>query len=303
MSKLSQQSSLKILIHGRHFPVAMFRFFHWAFEDLGHEVFTVGPYSGGTIPWGNFFYPNHTFPPDYILPDTTISLHQVLSKIDFKPDMILQAGDTSYLDGLASVPNCILMTDPHVVNYLPRFMSATHVFNMQNFYMTRNQHWIPYAYYPGIHKRIESKKSIEFDVVFSGLQYEHRVKALEKMRENGLRVFSSLGLIYENYVDAYNQGLIAFNWSSKEDLPARFWEGLAMGRMVLTNRVPDLTELEFKEGVDYVGFSTLEEAVDKAKYYAKHTKEALEIAANGFKKVQPHTYQKRCEKILEVVNG
>ncbi len=292
---------MKILMHFRHFPVAMGRFIHWGLQDLGHEVFTVGPYSDGKIPWGpQFYYPQHKFPPNYVLPDANLQVENVLRVIPFKPDVILQAADTIFLEGMARVPNFILGTDPHVIDYTPRFAFADGYFSMQKHYATPDAIWVPYAYDKNIHKYLPKEK-IEYDVVFSGLQYEHRMAALNAMEAQGIKVLNTLGLIYEDYVKAYNKGKIAFVYSSKEDLPARFWEGLAMRRLVLANRVPDLQELEFKEGEDYVGFSTIEEAVEKAKYYSVNDSERERIALNGWKKVQPHTYQERCKTIIKAM--
>lgn len=287
---------MKVLMHFRHFPVAMGRFFHWALQDLGHEVYTVGPYSAGRIPWGDFYYPDYKFPPNYSLPESNVSVNEVLKKIDFKPDVILQAGDSIWMEGKAPIPNFILATDPHVVDYEKRREFSDRVFSMQKHYSQPNDIFVPYAYSPYIHMPLNIKP--KYDVVLCGLQYEHRVKAVEAMRAKGLSVFNSLGLIYEEYVEAYNRGKIAFVYSSKQDLPARFWEGLAMRRMVLVNRVPDLKEFDFKDGEDYVGFDTIEEAVEKAFYYAKHDRLREQIANSGFLKVKRHTYAERARRIL-----
>lgn len=288
---------MRILMHFRHFPVAMGRFFHWAFEELGHEVFTVGPYSNGTIPWGDFYYPDYKFPPNYQLPEAVVSVNEVLGKIPFKPDLILQAGDTIWMDGKAPVPNFILATDPHALDYTPRLKNADEFITMQKHYFP-DKAWVPYAYDANIHKNLDLEA--EHDVVFCGLQYTHRMEVLSAMQSAGLKVFNALGLIYEDFVKTYNQGLIAFNFSSKEDLPARFWEGLAMGRLVLTSRVPDLAELEFVEDKDYIAFSSLEEAVEKAKFYVKNPNLGKKIATGGFKKVKKHKYTERALKIIEL---
>jgi hypothetical protein len=287
---------MKILMHFRHFPVAMGRFIHWGLQDLGHEVYTVGPYSAGRIPWGDFYYPDYKFPPNFSLQESNVSVTEVLKKIDFKPDAILQAGDSIWMEGKAPIPNFVLATDPHVVDYEPRREFADRVFSMQKHYAQPNDIYIPYAYAPYIHKVTGDKE--KYDVVLCGLQYEHRLQAIEAMRAKNLSVFNSLGLVYEDYTKAYNKGKIAFVYSSKEDLPARFWEGLAMRRMVLVNRVPDLNEFNFKEDEDYVGFSSIEEAVEKAVYYAKHDRLRIKIAESGYKKVKPHTYAERARRII-----
>lgn len=293
---------MKILIHGRHFPVAMFRFFDWAFRDLGHEVFSIGPYSAGRIPWGDFYFPEHTFPPNLTTIEASLPIDEVLKHIPFKPDMIFQAADTIYLTGKSPVLNVILATDPHAIDYTDRLKYADLALFMQKCYMPDGAYHIPYAYDDNIHHFLPGTKEV-YDVVLSGLQYAHRVEAVNKMREKGLNVLNTLGLIYEDYVHAYNQGKIAFSYSSKNDLPARFWEGLAMKRMVLQSRVPDLEEIDFKDGVDYVGFSSIEEAVEKAVYYSKHDSERIKIAENGYLKVKPHTYKQRCKTILKLVKN
>lgn len=289
---------MKILIHFRHYPVAMGRFFDWAFRDLGHEVFSVGNYSEGKIPWGDQFdFPQYAFPPDYELPEMNYPIEKLLRQIPFKPDMIFQAADTLFLTGKAPVPNFILMTDPHAVDYTPRFEFADKVFNMQFTYMKDGQIWVPYAYYPPIHKVLPNVEK-QYDVVLSGLQYPHRIETMEKMKNAGLNVVNGLGIIYDEYVQLYNQARMSLCYPSKEDLPARFWEGLAMKTLVLCKRIPELHQLEFVDGLDYVGFDTPEEAVEKALYYKAHPEEAENIAQLGYEKVKWHTYHERANRIL-----
>lgn len=291
----------KVLLHGRHFPVAMFLFFKWALESLGHEVYSVGPYSYGRIPWGDFYFPKHKFPPNKVTVDGNVHLETLLSSIPFKPDFILQAADTIWLEGPTKIPNFVLATDPHVIDYTPRLLNATHYFYMQNYCKPEKATWIPYAYDKYIHKHIPDQFQ-EYDVVMCGLQYEHRVRAINALKSKRVRVFNALGHIYEDYVNIYNKGKIALVYSSKEDLPARFWEGLAMRRMVLVNRVPDLKMLDAVDGVDYVSYESEEELVEKVQYYLKHDREREQIAYSGWKWVQPRTYEKRVNQMLDVIN-
>lgn len=294
---------MKILIHGRAFPVAMWRWFDWSLRDMGHEVFSVGNYNGGKIPWGDQFdYPQYAFPPDHQIPEGDYPIEALLKEIDFKPDVIIQAADTIYLTGKAPCKNVILETDPHAVDYTPRLQYADHVFCMQDCYKLPGQTWIPYGWYPPIHKYI-SNTHMAYDVVFSGLQYDHRKTALEAMQAAGLNVLTTLGLVYDEYVQVYNSGLIAFNWSSKNDLPARFWEGMAMGRLVLTNKVPDMALLpHLKDGVHYVTFDSVENAVEKAKYYVENPLLARKIGLAAMEAIQYDTYYERCATMIKVIN-
>lgn len=292
----------KALINYRHFPVAMGRYIHWALENLGHTVFSVGEYSGGYIPWGKqYYYPEYKMPPNLAIPATErYPLSSVLSAIEFKPDLIIQAGDVSFLEGKSPVPNIIIATDPHAVDYTPRLVHADRFVLMQETYRSKypKADWMPYGYDADIHRWL--RKYPVYDVVFCGLQYQHRIETLDRLKSLGYSVSYGLGLIYDDYVNKYNDGKIAFNWSSKDDLPARFWEGLAMHNLVVTNRVPDLKLFpDLKEDRDYVAFSTQDEAVSKIEYYLKNEDKAAKIAASGYKKVQPHTYTNRVKKLLK----
>ena len=303
------KKKLKIVLHFRHFPVAMGRFFHWALKDLGHQIFTVGSYlPGGKIPWGEqFAFPKYDWPPNLELPaQERYPISEVLKKVPFKPDLIIQAADVEWLEGKAPCPNVIIATDPHCIDYHPRLENADYFFCMQKCYMAGydfpKSFWLPYAYLPTIHKFMDLGPPL-WDVVFIGLQYPQRVETLQRITDKGWLVFNSLGYIYKDYVDTYSRGQIAFNWSSQNDLPARFWEGLAMKRVVLTNRVPDLAEFDFEEGVDYLAFSDQDEAVAKADYYLRQPELLLKIAENGYKKVKKHTYQARCKEMLKKIYG
>jgi len=297
---------MRILIFYRHFPVAMGRYIHWGLEQAGHKVVSVGPYSWGKIPWGEFSYPKKYWYPPYLemfdLPEQPITNlfdlveHNKLGKFD----LLIQAADNIFLTGQAPIPQILIGTDPHVIDYRPHLGNVDYYVSMQKYYSEPGDVWMPYGYDPKIHL-YHPDTPVEYDVVFCGLQYEHRLNFLRSVADAGYRVYSGLGDIYEDYVNLYNQGIIAFNWSSKEDLPARFWEGLAMRRLVLTNRVPDLNELEFKEDEDYLAFSTIEEAVDKVKIIMNKPHLLDKIAQNGYLKVRPHTYANHLKKMLKEV--
>lgn len=290
---------MRLLINYRHFPIAIGKYFHRALIRLGHEVYSVGPFSGDSIPWGDYHFPKYVTPPHIQTEDKNMDINEVLlvfgRHFGKLPDAIIQAGDTIFLRGKTNIPNYVIATDPHAVDYTERFFNATKFFCMQKHYMSKGE-WLPYAYDPEVH--FPQKEENKYDVVLCGLQYEHRIQAVKLMESKGLKVFNALGYIFDEYREKYCQGKIAFNYSSKEDLPARFYEGMAMGRLMLTNRVPDLKYMDFKEDEDYVAYSTPEEMVEKAVFYATHDKEREKIAKNGLLKVKPHTYDERCKQIL-----
>lgn len=302
---------MKILMNFRAFPIAMGRWFEFAFKDLGHKVIVAGPSMGDQVPWpGEHHYPQYNFQPDILLPDwEKYPLQAVLDKLTVQPDLVIQAGDTCWLEGKApdGIKNVILATDPHCIDYHPRLKDADHFFCMQRHYMMenyqdfKNKTWIPYAYYPPVHKELKGTL-VTNDIVFCGLPYEKRTQYLTAAAEKGWKVFNKLGPLYKEYAEAYNSGIIAFNCSSLLDVPARFWEGLAMGNLVLTNIVPELQIIGEKFGIKpfehYVPYSSIEDALEKTEHYLKHPEEASKIARAGRKKVQGQTYYQRAEEIL-----
>lgn len=299
---------MTVLMHFRQFPVAMGRWFQWGFEQLGHKVITAGPYSN-TIPWpGNPSYPQYDWKPDIELEDRPYTVREVLEMANEPVDFVFQASDTHWLTGSSPIPNYILGTDPHVLDYRPRLDFADHFFCMQNCYMKEydfpRKTWVPYAIEPKWHYPKDNLWGKDYDVVCIGQQYEERHKALEAMRQAGLRVYENIGDIYHEGTDRYARGIVAFNLSSKEDLTARFWEGMAYGRVVVTNVLPDLRDVAERfgilEGTHYLAYNTIPEAVEQVKWVLNNFSEARKIAYQGMKAVEGNTYAARCKQILEV---
>lgn len=303
---------MKFLMNYRCFPVAMGRYIHWALERLGHTVILAGendPRGPEWVPWGSgFFYPDYACKPDIKLVNSNLtSLPEVLAQSG-PVDAIIQMGDICWLRGDApeGVPNIMVATDPHAVEYSERLIYADKFFNMQNVYMAKyqffeEQEWMPYGFDPTIHKPIEQPNN--YDIVFIGLQYDHRMKVLQKAVEKGWRVFNQLGVIYDESNKIYNQGHIAYNWSSQLDVPARVFEGLASKRLLVTNRLPDLSLLGFVEGVHYVGYDDEYEAINMMEYYLNNPDKAREIAEKGYEEVQKHSWDIRAQQIVSYVEN
>lgn len=300
---------MKIVIYYKHYPVAMGRYIHWGLEKAGHKVISVGPWSKGTIPWNDIQYPKrYHFPPTIELPDMNeLAVEDVfilLNKNGFQNfDLLIQAADNYWLKGKAPIKNVLIGTDPHAVDYEAAKEHVDEYVSMQHFYKKDNEHWMPYGYDQDLHFYLPDTP-IDWDVVFCGLQYDHRKECLKAISDAGYKVFCGLGYVYDEFVMLYNTGLIAFNWSSKNDLPARFWEGLAMRRLVLTNRVPDLQLFkDLKEDRDYLAFSSTDEAVAAVKMVMKKPDLIEKIAASGYKHVKPHTYKNRVKDMLKDVGA
>ena len=81
----------------------------------------------------------------------------------------------------------------------------------------------------------------------------------------------------------------------------RIFEALSTGSFLLTNWIPTLGDL-FEDGKHLVTYKTLDEMVEKAKYYLEHEEEREKIAKAGYEEfIAKHTYRHRIEKILDII--
>lgn len=294
----------------KHYPMCGANFFRWGMEELGHEVFSVGYFSGDVVPWaGNPRYPDYVFPPDLALPRdvTSYPLDLIKDKVPWKPDLILEIDAGFYMDvkpkEWKDVPIAMFATDPHFLDYTIQYGFVDYFFNPQPMAFDKYPQgiFLPWAHDPSVHKTLPATDK-DYDIVFVGAMYEQRKHALDRLAEK-YKVYASSFIIYDECTEIYNKGKISFNWSSKDDIPMRIFEGMAYGNAVVTNRLTGL-DLLFKEGKHYIGFSDEDELMEKMDYYLTHEKELTDIAFKGYLAIEEHTYKNRCAKILkEVFHG
>ncbi len=100
------------------------------------------------------------------------------------------------------------------------------------------------------------------------------------------------------------KGKMVFQCSQFSEITRRVFEGMACGKMVITDRLPAVTQIEdlFVDGIDIVYYDNAQDAIDKIKYYAEHDVEREAIARSGFRKVSTeHTVAKRVELFEDCV--
>ncbi len=177
--------------------------------------------------------------------------------------------------------------------------------------------WLPHAAEPKAYPKFEILK--KWDICFIGHVQETpneffhnltRVDVLDRAFKEfpnfyyGSRDGGHLGInMFEDASKKFSQSKIVLNYSIKDDVNMRVFEAMSSGSMLLTNWLPTLEDL-FEDGKHLVTYKTLDEMVEKAKYYIEHDKEREKIAAAGHREfMAKHTYRKRIEKILEVIKG
>tara|TARA_R110000787_G_scaffold66660_3_gene149555 strand:+ start:259 stop:1077 length:819 start_codon:yes stop_codon:yes gene_type:complete len=106
---------------------------------------------------------------------------------------------------------------------------------------------------------------------------------------------------FENMAVRYIRSRVGYNISIKNDLNMRFFEVMSSGTCLLTNTTVDgIEDLGFEEGVDFLGYATKDEMIDKAQWALDNPMEREAIAKSGHEKCRKfHTYELRMKKIIE----
>lgn len=298
---------IKVLCLSLWYPLTMSRYFEKALRNNPNvELVTTGIYTGSWIPWlGGMNLPEkYAKPPDIPLPFQPnvqrVNYEFVEVQLQgWKPDLVISidAGLT-WADKPQGVMSATVATDPHVLDYTHQRRISDKFFNMQKCYSEEKDIYLPYAYSVYDHFPVETEKDL--DAMLIGLQYTHvpRVQWIEELRKHGVSVYTENGAVFDEYRAIANRARIGLNWSTMNDLNARFFETPAFGLPMVANRVPD-AHLFLNEDEDYLAFTTLPEAIDKVLYLKNNPEKAEQIAQNGHKKIQPHTYDARVDQILK----
>lgn len=306
---------MRVVLSYIFFPMALAKYIEFALrrrDDV--ELFTVGPYTGTWIPWsGGINLPmKYAKPPDLPLSFNghlpVVPASWVEQQLPWKPDLWLNVDAGWHLFGRPNHGlNVYVGTDPHALDYSQQRTLADMFFCMQTPYMKEGDKYLAYAYDPAIHYPEEQPRN--YDACLIGLAYNERMLLVGELIKRGLKVYCGLGLVFDEYREMYNQAPFALAWSSQQDLCARVFEGAAMGRVVVTNRVPDLGKF-FRvsdpsslrnEDTDLIAFSSVGEAVEKVMYCHERPDELQEMAARGRAAVEPHTWDARLDEVLNVL--
>ena len=106
------------------------------------------------------------------------------------------------------------------------------------------------------------------------------------------------GLRAREHTEFLNTGLMVIQNSRWKEITRRIFEGMACGKMVLTDRLYESTGLSemFIDGEDIVYYDEMFDCIEKMNYYNENEEERERIAHNGMMKVL-HNYTQ-----VQVVN-
>ena len=165
--------------------------------------------------------------------------------------------------------------------------------------------WLPFGCDPGIHTVPSRQRDI--DVAFVGKPGK-RGTLRHAVLEAVVSEFHTNG--HERFYDPpemgalYGRSKIVLNVGINGDLNMRFFEALASGALLVTNRIGNGVDELFEEDRHYVGYSTVAEALAKIRYYLSAHVPRGRIARAGQRKVlAEHTYQLRWREVLHRLDG
>lgn len=302
---------MKVAISGLMYPVTMLRYFWDALDrnkDL--EVFSIGPFFGGWIPWGGGMQVplNNVKTPSVPLPQA-MSQHHVHpgmlgSLIPDDIDLWLQVDAGWHFSKRPPAKVVALIeTDPHVLKatYAEPKAYSDLTFCMQTPYIEWDEIYLPYAndqtkFYPDPQK-------IDYDACLIGLHYPQRDQLVKRLVMEGKKVYYGLGDVYDAYRMMYNSSRVALSWSSLQDTPVRVFEAMGMGIPLVANRTPDLVRL-FEEGKHFLGFDTTEEAVYQVNQLLSDPILRADLSRESQIAISAeHTWDHRIDLILEEVSS
>ena len=301
---------MKIVLAYKAYPMTIANYYRRALErrtDI--ELYTLGEFFGQWIPWAGGMtipmkYQNSVdmpLPPGMVSPSWT----QIKNLLPWKPDLVLNVDAGFHFATKPDVPYAVVATDPHCLGdwYKSVRPLADKFFSMQTSYMEDGDEFLPYAFDPFCHYPVDAV-SKEYDCSIIGLHYPQRNEWVHKLKSLGVKVNYRIGDIYDEYREENNKAWIGLNWSSLEDVTARVFEICAMRLVPVLNRLPGLGALGFEDGRHYLGFSSMDEAIEKVMWAKTHPDQAKQIALEAYQYVhnKGFTYDSNCQTILHKMN-
>src|SRR5262245_30223304 len=185
-----------------------------------------------------------------------------------------------------------------------------HVFIAQPDYLSQfralphsSAHWLPLGCDPDVHF-VPGQERI-YEVGFVGKFWVPGSDRFETLtRVLGQFVTTATRRTYSprEMGAIYSRSKIVFNKSINGDLNMRFFEGLAAGALVVTDRIGNGLADVACEGEHYVGYSSIEEAIAVIRHYLAYDAEREAIARRGQAHAfAHHTYARRMARVLEAV--
>ncbi len=167
--------------------------------------------------------------------------------------------------------------------------------------------WVPLGCDPIDHSPRAKAGKKEYDVCFIGNFHsefaDKRIDTIDRLFKEFPNFFYG-NRYFQDMADKFKQSRVVFNQALNNDINMRYFEACCSGSFQLASRIHEngFDEL-YAEDEHLACYDSMDEMVDKMKYYLKNEKERERIARNGLEyTVAYHTYKNRAEKIIEYVS-
>ena len=141
------------------------------------------------------------------------------------------------------------------------------------------------------------EKSIDLGFVGTLFNGNNRIKYLKKLQKNhDLKYKRVLGKEMTDFISSMK---VHFNRSLNVDVNYRNFETISLGTCLLTNYLPELEELGFKDKENCLFYKDYEECAEKYKYALKDNN-WKKIALNGLELAKKHSFKKRIKSLLNL---
>jgi spore maturation protein CgeB len=129
---------------------------------------------------------------------------------------------------------------------------------------------------------------------------------LDTLTKHGKGAFgNNNGMGSKEHTEFLNSGLMVVQNSRWGEVTRRIFEGMACGKLVLTDRLKDSKKLQelFIEGQEIVFYDDIVDCINKMNHFTEHEKVRKGIAEKGMKKVlENHTQVQRVSFIIRQYN-
>jgi hypothetical protein len=258
-----------------------------ALRRLGHTVYTDGP-AMGTRVWGLTLPPWTEWTPEPLPKPTWADLSIVM---DSDPAIL----DQSRVLKDVSSRTVVWGVDNHVRDYRRPWFDHYYLAHLHPSVMPwfGNMTHVPCGYDPVLFTPSPIPfAERRYDVAILGVMYPDRLRAVDELRGQGLKVIAGCGLVGESYVQAHHDSRVALCLPATNDVAMRVMECAAMGNLVMSPWLPDFQKLR-PRGLYLVRAGVpLADQVRDAMTQAEHIPEAQAWAAN-------YTWDKLALQVLE----
>lgn len=185
--------------------------------------------------------------------------------------------------------------------------------------------WFPFSVNASIFKDYQLEKDIDFllmGLVYDGMEktgsqlstpkgvYPFRDKVLEKMKDVKGFVYhphpghnaTDNAIINEKYAMELNRSKMFFTCGSYFKYPVlKYFEAPACKTLLLAEAIPDILDLGFEDGVNFVACDQ-SNFYEKAMYYLENEEERIRITENGYKFIhENHTDDVRARNFVNEI--